>query len=193
MTLPVDFVNLLHQAPLYLLQARHAPAETSLIDTLLKSNVFNFLLVFGGLAFLVKKKNLFAGVDVQREKIASEIEAMEGQKRQALAQLEEAKRRTANLKSEVEEILKNAREQAEALSTQIIADARVESAKIVDNAKKRVELEQRSAIKELERRLLSDSLADARAELTRSLTAKEQTRSVEAFLDELAQTKGGRR
>jgi F-type H+-transporting ATPase subunit b len=192
MSMPIDLTTFLHNAPVFLLQA-HAEAEApmGLWETILHSNVFNVLLVAVVLSWIIKKNNLFKGVDDTQAKIASEIAEVERQKQEALAQLEDAKRRTANLSAEVEVILKNARESAETLSAQIIEDARVESGKIVENARKRVELEQRSAIKNLESRLLSDALSDARQELARSMTATDQRRSVEAFLDDLAHMKGG--
>src|SRR5262249_2802258 len=140
------------------------------------------------LGWVLQKNNVFSGIDTQRAKIAEEIETVERHKNEALKQLDEVKRRTDNLKSEVEGILNNARESAEALSAQILADARMESGKLLENAKKRVELEQRTAVKDLEQRLLNDALADAREELANTLTAKDQSRSVETFIDELAQS-----
>jgi len=176
---------------LYLLSTHAAAEEGGFMHYILESNVINIVLAALVLGFLVKKFNLLAGIDTQQRKVAETVETTERQRAEALAQLEEAKRRTANLNAEVEEILKNAKESAEALSSQILADARTESAKIVENAKKRVELEQRAAAKELERRLLNDALSDAREELTQSLSSNDRARSVESFLDELKTVKGG--
>lgn len=174
--------------PLYLLAVH---GEMSLWDRIVNSNLLNFLLIALILGWIIKKNNLLSGIDAQRAKIAEEVEQVEQQKQKSLAQLEEIQRKTDNLKSEVEGILTNARESAEKLSAQIIADAKLESSKIVENAKKRVELEQRAAAKDLEKRLLNDALADARVELARTLTPKEQGRSVEAFIEEIAHLKGG--
>jgi F-type H+-transporting ATPase subunit b len=185
------FSGNLTQLPVYLLTA-HAGHQPSFWEHILESNLINVLLVALLLGWIIKKNNLLSGIDAQRAKIAEEVAQVERHKQEALAQLEEMQRRTNNLKNEIEDILKNARESAEALSAQIIADARLESAKIVDNAKKRVELEQRAAAKELEKRLLNDALADAREELAKTLTSKDQSRSVEAFIEELAQLKGGK-
>lgn len=187
-----QFTPFLQQTSVFLLQAEGHEHSMTLMQQIEHSNVFNVVLVLLILGFLAKKFNLFGGIEAQRQKLSAELEAVELQKRQALEQLEEAKQKTANLKSEVDTILKTARESAESMSAQILNDARNESAKIVENAKKRVELEQRSAIKDLERRLLNDALSDARAELAGNLNAADQKRSVETFLDELSQLKGGR-
>lgn len=176
---------------MYLLVVQEGHESLSLMERIQESNVVNIILVALILGFLAKKFNLIGGIDAQRAKIGDEIQSIENQKKEALAQLEEAKRRTANLKSEVDEILSAARESAEALSAQILSDAKSESSKIVENARKRVELEQRASIKELEKRLLNDALLDARSELANTITAQDQKRSVETFLDELSQLKGG--
>lgn len=194
--LPLHTISpFLQQASVFWLQAHHESGEhpMSLLQQLEHSNVFNVLLVAFILGFVAKKLNLFGSIDVQRQKLAAEIEAVELQKKKALEQLEETQRKTSNLNDEINEILSTARASAESMSNQILGDARNESAKIVENAKKRVELEQRAAIKDLERRLLNDALADARTELASQLSAADQKRSVETFLDELSQIKGGQR
>ncbi len=194
--LPLHTISpFLQQASVFWLQAHHESGEhpMSFLQQLEQSNVFNVLLVALILGFVAKKLNLFGSIDVQRQKLAAEIEAVELQKKKALEQLEETQRKTSNLNDEINEILSTARASAESMSNQILSDARNESTKIVENAKKRVELEQRAAIKDLERRLLNDALADARTELASQLSAADQKRSVETFLDELSQIKGGQR
>jgi F-type H+-transporting ATPase subunit b len=191
MTMPFQLTTLL-QTSVYLLQAHAEPESLGLWGRILHSNLLNVALVLFILGYVVKKQNLLSAIDTHQHKIAGEIQAIETQKQEALAQLEDVKKRTANLKTEVDEILRNARESAESLSVQILASARTESGKIVENAKKRVELEQRAAMKSLEERLLNDALSDAREEMARTLTVVDQKRSVEAFLDELSQMKGGR-
>lgn len=174
-----------------LLQAEGAE-NSSLWGKIIESNLINLLIVVGAIVFLVKKNNLLGGIDTHHQKVSGELNAVELKKKEALAQLEEAKRRTASLNQEVEAILKDARQSAETLSAQIVADARTESKKIVENARKRVELEQRSAAKDLERRLLNDALSDARIELANNLSPTDRRRSVETFLEELSQAGRGK-
>lgn len=162
-----------------------------LLESLIHSNVINILLVALLLGFLIRKFNLFQGVENRRAQIAAEIQAAEARKAEALAQLEEANRKSKRLKAELDEIMKSAADSAQALSAQIVEDARQEAARIVENARKRVALEQRTAVKDLERRLLSDSLRDTRVELAAAMTPQNQRRSVEAFLDDLARVRGG--
>lgn len=174
----------------YLLMASEGAEHLGLFERILESNVINIVLVALVLGFLAKKFNLLGGIDAKQAQLSSEILAIENQKKAALTQLQDAKNRTANLKAEVAEILENARESAQLISAQIISDASLESSKIVENAKRRVALEQRSALHELEKRLLNDAISDARSEMSQTLTAADQKHSVEEFLQELSQLKG---
>jgi F-type H+-transporting ATPase subunit b len=187
-TLPLE---LLQQVPLFLLQA-HTETSGGIWDKLVHSNLLNLLLVVVVLGWVIRKQNLLSGIETQRSRITSELRTIEHRKQEALDQLQEIQQRTGRLQSEVDGILRNARESAEALSAQMLADARTEAGKIVENAKSRVNLEQRAAMKDLQARLLSEAVADAREEMTRSLSVSDQKRSVEAFLDELPSMKGGR-
>jgi F-type H+-transporting ATPase subunit b len=161
-------------------------------DQIIHSNVLNLLLVLLVIGWALRKQNIGAGIESQRQKIADELQTVEQQKQAALSQLETVKRQTANLQSEVDGILKNAQESAQTISAQLLSDARAEAGKIVDNAKKRVALEQRAAMKNLQARLLTEAVDDAREEMARSLSVADQKRSVEAFLDDLSAMKGAR-
>ena len=184
-----DILNNLH---IYMLQAEAHHETGYTMERLLESNVFNVILALIIIGFVVSKMKVGDSINNKRQALADDITAVELQKKEALDQLEDVKKRTANLKSEVEEILTQARQSAESLSTQILSDARTESGKIVENAKRRMELEQRAAMKDLEARLLNDSLSNARHELAQSLTPADQRRSVEAFLEELPALKEAR-
>ena len=161
-------------------------------DQIIHSNVLNLLLVLLVIGWALRKQNVGAGIESQRQKIADELQAVEHQKQTALAQLETVKKQTANLQSEVNGILKNAQESAETISAQLLSDAHTEAGKIVENAKKRVVLEQRAALKNLQARLLTEAVDEAREEMARSLSVADQKRSVEAFLDDLSAMKGAR-
>lgn len=177
--------DILASLPIVLLTAA---AEDPIADTGATgfANLMNFLIVFGFLFWVVKRFKVFSAIDTQHEAIVKALHEAKSQRDDALGQLDEVKRRTQNLNQEVEEILTTARTSAENLAHQIVDDARKESGKILEAAKRRVELEQRSAMKALEARLLNDALQEVRANLTQNLDAAKQERSVDAFLDELS-------
>jgi F-type H+-transporting ATPase subunit b len=178
------------QISLFLLEAH---AETgSLLDRIIHSNLINILLIVALLLWVAKKQNIPAALNSQREKIAGEIMQAQHQKQEAEAKLAEVQRKTANLKKDVEEILSTAHSSAESLANQIIANAQAEATAIVDNAKKRVELEQRSAMKSLQARLLDEAIQDAQVELSSSMSDADRAQSVEDFIVSLTPVGGAR-
>jgi len=178
------------QISMFLLEAH---AETGgLWERIVHSNLINILLIVALLVWVAKKQNIPAAIDGQREKIAGEIMLAQKQKQEAEAKLAAVQKQTANLKKDVEEILSTAHSSAETLSNQIIANAQAEAAAIVENARKRVELEQRSAMKALQARLLDEAIQDAQAELSASMSDSDRVQSVEDFIASLSPVGGAR-
>ncbi|MBX2859852.1 MAG: hypothetical protein KTR14_01360 [Vampirovibrio sp.] len=192
----MDMANLTQPALMFLLEAGHdahgGGEGFDLASYLIESNIFNIAIVvflFGWLFSKVQAANPKHIFEERRQKVVKELEAVEAKKKEAQAQLDEIKSRTANLSQEVDGILSNAKTSSEALSAKTLENAQLEAAKIVENAKKRVEAEQRAAAKHLEQRLLKESLDEARGELAGKLSQDDQRRSVEVFLEELASQK----
>lgn len=175
------------QLLIYPLQVEHGAHEPSFFEYLVNSNVFNFLIAVIILGWLFGKFGLFNFFGDQRDKIAKDVERVQAEKAQAQARLKQIEARTAGLNAEVDEILSQARQSAETLSAQIIENAREEAGKIVENSKRRVELEQRAAANQLEQRLLQDAIEDARSLLEENMSQDLQKRSVEAFIEEMEQ------
>lgn len=169
----------------FLLMTEAAAEPTGLWETLVQSNTINFLIAVALLAFVIGKLNLGKGIEGTRQKVIDELQALEVARKEAEARLSQIKSQTANLQQEVASILSDAKTSAESLSQQIIRDARTDADKIIDNAKRRVEMEQKASAKELERRLLNDALSDARLELAQQVSGDDQKRSVEAFIRSL--------
>lgn len=154
-------------------------------EALVQANLPNFIAALLIMAFVINKLKVGQTIDSSRQKVVDEIHALEAARKEAEQNLAQIKARTANLQQEVAGILADAKASAETLSGQIIQDARTDAAKIIDNAKRRIEMEQKASAKELERRLLTDALSDARLELAQQVNADDQKRSVEAFIRSL--------
>jgi F-type H+-transporting ATPase subunit b len=184
MNIPFEFLP----PAAYLLQAGHGAAEPSgFWDTLLRSNLLNVLIVAGVIVWAFNKFQLGSAVGRQQVLLQKQIDDIEAQKKQALSQLKEVQQQTANLRSEVESILNQARQSADSLSRQMLQEAQLEAERIVEMAKKRVALEERSASKELQARLLEDALAIVRQRLSASLGEDEHQRAMSAFVAEIGQ------
>ncbi len=192
MALPFYFLNAGggHEAA-----SEHGEATTEAVGVLglpqwlIESNLINFAIAIVIIMWIVKKINVGGMIDGSRQKIADDIKALELERKEAQEALDTVKKRTANLDKEVSEILASAKESAERLSKTIISDSQGQAEKIVQAAHNRVEIEQKAAVWDLEKRLLNDALADAKSQLNSSVDAKEQKRSVENFIDELASSK----
>lgn len=166
--------------------------SASLLQMLIHSNVFNILIAFLFLGWVVSKLNLGSQVDKQRETISQEVLTLEQRRDSAKQELETLQRRTANLSTEVEEILKNAEASAKAFSQQMLSEAEAESERIVDASKKRIEMEERAVIQGLQARLLTDAAMLARERLTRELTQEQQQKAIEAFIADLPKMTGAK-
>ena len=162
--------------------------EQDFLSWLVSTNVFNIVMMALVLGFLIKKFNLLNVFDERRETVRKEVEALEAKRDEAFAELETIKQKTQNLSDEVEAVLKQAESAASGLSQQILDDARLEAEKIVEASKKRMEMEQRTAVALLEKRLLAEAIQDAQSELA-ALSDDDKHRSVDSFIDALPQLK----
>ena len=174
----------------FLLTVTPEHGSASLLETLIQSNTLNFLIAVVLLGLIVKKLNVGGKIEQSRQKIAHDLERLEQLRISAESQLADVQAKTKNLSAEVDAILAEARSSAEKISVQILTDARNEASKIIENSKRRIEMEQKVAVQEIERRLLEESLSDARTELAQNLSPDDRRRSVEEFLEGLSQTKG---
>lgn len=175
--------------PLVAGAAAHAAESKTFIELLLESNVINFAIALALIIFMIKKLNVGGMLQQNRDKLKTEIESLENDRKKAEEQLSELKRQTSNLSSEISSILGQARESAEAISKQILETAKNDAERLVETSKRRIEAEQKAAAKELEKRLLVDALQDARLELAQNLNGHDQKRSVEDFIKELNSAK----
>jgi len=165
----------------------HIPEPGSL-EWVLSTNVFNIVLVALILGWVIGKFKLLDAFPQQQAQIRQEVEALEQQKRQAETLLAELKQRTANLSTEIDAILAQAKTAAEGLSQQIITDARVQAEKVIEASHKRIVVEEKAAVQALQSRLLADAVSDARDQLA-SASDAERRQSVESFLNHLSQVK----
>lgn len=133
---------------------------------------------------MIKRLNLFKGFADKQRAVAQEIESAQRRKQEALSALEQIQGRMQTIQGDIDAILSQAQSAAETLSTQMLTDAQAEAQKIVDAARARIEVEQKTAAKMLETRLLKEALSDTRQELKR-LPQDAQQRAIDDFIDAL--------
>jgi F-type H+-transporting ATPase subunit b len=142
------------------------PAESlSLLDTLLKSNVFNLALVLALLAFVFNKFKLGQAVTRQRDTIQADLAAAQAQREAAEALLDTAQQRLNALESEIETLMSHAQQSAEALQAQIIANAQQEAQRLLEAAHQRGLLEEKASAAQVKADFIRQAVAEVRSQL----------------------------
>ncbi len=147
------------------------------------------LILFVGLVLLLKKfawKPILGAVNEREEGIKS-----------ALASAEEAKKEMQNLNASNEQLLKEARNERDALMKEarvikdkMIADAKDEAkevtSKLIENAQASIEQEKQAALAELKKQVAELSIGIAETVIKKELSSKEdQLKLVEGILKEV--------
>ncbi|MCA9798504.1 MAG: ATP synthase F0 subunit B [Cyanobacteria bacterium HKST-UBA04] len=188
-------VLLLANAGAHEAAAAHTAHQMGLWDMVVHSNVINVALVALLLGWLMAKFQVPGLVDKQRQAVAKSLKDAEAKRDKALVKLEELERRLAKLDGEVAQIISDAEQTASEVAQGIVAQAERDAEKMLAQAQKRAELEQRQAALDIEYRLLIEAVGETRDYLNASLSDQDRQKSVETFLDQLpelvANAKGG--
>jgi F-type H+-transporting ATPase subunit b len=163
----------------------HGHQPQSPMDFLNTTNVVSVLIVTVFFIWLVKKFNLLKGIQEYRDNIRKDVEAAESQKAQALAELDVIKSRVANLDGEVKTIVSEAEVLAQKVAVQMLDDAKAESNKMMDNARRRMIAQERAISQTIQSQLMRESLNDARLALVHQLDNARQERLIEQFITDL--------
>ncbi|MDH4378447.1 MAG: ATP synthase F0 subunit B [Vampirovibrionales bacterium] len=159
--------------------AHHGPTPYS-YDWWVHSNVFNIALVAVILFVVVQKTGLYTIFSSKRQSVADEINTVYAARDKAAAELKMMETRTANLNTEIESILAQAKSAAEDMSQKIVADAQAEAEAIVIRTQAQMAQEERQLLTQLQAKLMEESVAAAKDALGK-LSASSQEASVFAF------------
>lgn len=165
---------------------QHEGAEnTDMMTQLVQTNIFSFLIAAIALVIIVKKFNLGSILDQRQAAIVKSLKEAEEKRDQALKDLKSLEERTAKLSSEVTNMISDAQKTAEAVADSIIKSAEDDAAKLLANAQKRIEQEEKTAARELEQRLMQEALHGARQLLENTLSADDKHDSIKQFVEQL--------
>ena len=151
------------------------------------------VVLFAIFAFVLTKlgwKPLLAMIEEREKSIHDTVGSAQKANEEAqrlLAQHQELIREAGRQR---EEIMKRALADAETVKTDLIAQARAESDRMVQKAKEQIEREKKLAIQEL-RSSVADLAVEAAAKIVQSsMTPEAQKKLVHEFIDTLPQTRG---
>ncbi|MCR4650113.1 MAG: F0F1 ATP synthase subunit B [Lachnospiraceae bacterium] len=133
-----------------------------------------FVLFLGGSFFFFNPARKF--LDKRRQGIADDIEAAEKAKEEAGGLKTEYEEKLKNVDAEVEEILSDARQRALANENRIVADAREEASKIIDNAHREANLEKQKVADEVKDEVINVASAMAGKIIAASLSEADSKR-----------------
>jgi F-type H+-transporting ATPase subunit b len=139
-----------------------------------------FVLFLGGSFFFFNPARKF--LDKRKQSIADDIEAAEKEKSEAERLKNEYEEKLKNVDAEVEGILSDARQRALANENRIVADAREEAGKIIDNAHREANLEKQKVADEVKKEVISVAGAMAGKIVAATMSDADQKRLLDETL-----------
>lgn len=139
------------------------------------------VLVLSLLAF----KPLQKAIDQRRQSIQDSIDAAEQTRVEAQRLLEEYKATLAKVRGESEEILERSRTTAEHAKTEIMADAKVQSERVLAKAHEQIERDTRAALRDIRGQIAELTALATEKVAASSLSAADQQRLIDEALAEL--------
>ncbi len=124
-------------------------------------------------------------IDERRASVQNSMDVAEETRVEAARLLEEYKATLAKVRAEAEEILERSRTTGEHAKAEILAEARVQADRVLEQAHEQIERDTRAALRELKGQI-ADLTAMATEKVTvRSLTEADQARLIDEALSEL--------
>ena len=139
-----------------------------------------FVLFLGGSFFFFNPARKF--LEKRKQGIADDIEAAKIEKEEAERLKTEYEDKLKNVDAEVEGILSDARQRALANENRIVADAREEAGKIIDNAHREANLEKLKVADEVKEEVINVAGAMAGKIVASSMSEAEQKRLLDETL-----------
>ena len=139
-----------------------------------------FVLFLGGSFFFFNPARKF--LEKRKQGIADDIEAAKKEKEEAERLKTEYEDKLKNVDAEVEGILSDARQRALANENRIVADAREEAGKIIDNAHREANLEKQKVADEVKKEVINVAEAMAGKIVAASMSDADQKRLLDETL-----------
>ena len=139
-----------------------------------------FVLFLGGSFFFFNPARKF--LEKRKQGIADDIEAAKKEKEEAERLKTEYEDKLKNVDTEVEGILSDARQRALANENRIVADAREEAGKIIDNAHREANLEKLKVADEVKEEVINVAGAMAGMIVASTMSEAEQRRLLDETL-----------
>jgi len=146
-------------------------------------------LITFGIALFILWKFAFGPIqkviDERRADIQGSMDAAEETRAEAHRLLEEYKATLAKVRSEAEEILERSRTTGEHAKAEIMAEARAQSERVLEQAHEQIERDTQAAVRQLKGQIAEFTALATEKVVTGSLNAADQQRLIDEALAEL--------
>lgn len=112
---------------------------SAVLDYILRTNLFNFIIFAGIIIFLIKKLDVKGGLQKGADSVKESVESSETAKKESEEKLLTIEDKVSNIESEIEEIISKSVENANIVGKQIVSDANKTAESIDENSKKQLE------------------------------------------------------
>jgi F-type H+-transporting ATPase subunit b len=130
-------------------------------------------------------KKIITALDQRAEYIDNNIKEAENLKKEAEAKFQEYQEKLVSLKVEAQEIIQEAKKDAERLKDEIIKKAKEEAEELRRRAQKEINLSKEAALEEIHKYAVELSMEIARKSIQKALSPEEHKRLLEETIKEL--------
>jgi F-type H+-transporting ATPase subunit b len=146
--------------------------------------VMNFVVLVVAL-FFVLRKPISQALSSRIKDIREQLESLETQKAEAEKQLAQYNEKLSQLESEAEKIVEGYIKQGHEAKAKILKEAEATAEKLQVQARRNIEREFDKARQELQREVVEKSLIKAEETLKKAITAQDQDKLVDEYLDKV--------
>ena len=146
--------------------------------------VMNFVVLAGALVFILRKP-VSQALGSRIKGIKEQLESLEVQKAEAEKQLAQYNEKLSQLESEAKKIVDDYIKQGNEAKAKILKEAELTADKLQDQAKRNIEHEFAKAKQKLQQEVVESSLLKAEESLKKEITAKDQDKLVDEYLDKV--------
>jgi F-type H+-transporting ATPase subunit b len=146
--------------------------------------VMNFVVLLAILVFILRKP-ISQALSSRIKSIREQLESLEAQKVEAEKQLAQYNEKLSLLESEAEKIVEGYIKQGNEAKAKILKEAEATAEKLQEQARRNIEHEFGKARQQLQREVVEKSLVKAEETLKKAITAKDQDKLVDEYLDKV--------
>jgi F-type H+-transporting ATPase subunit b len=146
--------------------------------------VINFVILLAGLVYLLRKP-LSQALNDRIKSIKDQLTELEDRKKEAEKQLAEYNEKFLKLDQEAEKIIAEYVKQGNEAKVRIIQEAEAAAKKLEEQARRNIENEFEKTKQVLRGEVLAQALEKAEENIKKKITAKDQNRLVDEYLDKV--------